>query len=313
MAARNQDKREQQAHQALCPECGSATLETVHVEETFDHGGRKKPIHLTASLPIKHCQACDFSFEDWETEEARHRAACAQVGVQAPDEIRSIRKASGLSQREFARLTRLGGATLNRWERGHLIQNGAYDDYLYLLRFPENLERLRGRRVLAESAIPIAGRQARMAWIYCATASQVDPTKTQALLRTYQGIWCPPPTFLPWPGTPRPGDQLWLVWRKAARAKQTFLLGAGHILSAPRHLYKSDLLWTSLDVPGIREEAFDLGYKVGDSAAFLRLSQPVLPPNGALPQAADLGPLHPGMNVASQDQERKLDSLLAIP
>src|SRR5437870_647051 len=133
MSARNLDKREHQGHKALCPQCGTPNLETVQVEETFDHGGRKKPIHVTALLPIKHCRACDFSFEDWQTEEAKHRAACAQVGVQNPQEIRSIREGYGLSQRDFARLTRLGGATLNRWERGHLIQNGAYDDYLYLL------------------------------------------------------------------------------------------------------------------------------------------------------------------------------------
>lgn len=129
-----------------CPECGQPDLETVQVEETFDYGGRKKPIRVTAQLPVKRCRACNFSFEDEETEKARHRAACAQVGVQTPDEIRSIRKASGLSGRKFAHLTRLGEATLNRWERGHLIQNGAYDDYLYLLRFPENLARLEERR-----------------------------------------------------------------------------------------------------------------------------------------------------------------------
>jgi putative zinc finger/helix-turn-helix YgiT family protein len=140
------NEQEEQSHKVLCPECGTPNLETVQVEETFDHGGRKKPTHVTALIPIKHCRNCDFSFEDRETEKTKHRAACAQVGVQAPEEIRSIRKASGLSQREFARLTRLGGATLNRWERGHLIQNGAYDDYLYLLRFPENLERLKERR-----------------------------------------------------------------------------------------------------------------------------------------------------------------------
>jgi putative zinc finger/helix-turn-helix YgiT family protein len=146
MSVQGTSKRNANGQEVLCPQCGTANLETVEVEEAFDYGGRKEPIHVTALLPIKHCRKCDFSFEDWHTENARHGAACAQVGVQTPEEIRSIRRASGLSQREFARLTRLGGATLNRWERGHLIQNGAYDDYLYLLRYPENLERLKKRR-----------------------------------------------------------------------------------------------------------------------------------------------------------------------
>src|SRR5207237_108542 len=132
MSARKRNKKEKreenEGQEGLCPQCGASDLETVQVEETFDHGGRKKPIHVTAVLPIKHCRRCDFSFEDWETETARHRAACAAVGVQAPEDIRRLRKALGLSQKELARLTRLGGATLNRWERGHLMQNGAYDD-----------------------------------------------------------------------------------------------------------------------------------------------------------------------------------------
>jgi putative zinc finger/helix-turn-helix YgiT family protein len=146
MSSQKSDVKHNEAGGFLCPQCGTAQVETIQVEETFDHGGRKKPIRVTARLPIKHCRKCDFSFEDWETEEARHRAACAHVGVQSPAEIRAIRKKYDLSQKAFAQLTRLGGATLNRWERSHLIQNGAYDDYLYLLGFPENLERLKDRR-----------------------------------------------------------------------------------------------------------------------------------------------------------------------
>jgi putative zinc finger/helix-turn-helix YgiT family protein len=163
MSAQKQNKtekrKENEDQEVLCPQCGASGLETVQVEETFDHGGRKEPIHVTAVLPVKHCRKCDFAFEDWETEKARHRAACAAVGVQPPEEIRRLRQAVGLSQREFARLTRLGGATLNRWERGHLIQNGAYDDYLYLLRFPENVERLRQRKATGLPASPKNGRE----------------------------------------------------------------------------------------------------------------------------------------------------------
>ena len=35
---------------------------------------------------------------------------------------------------------------MSRWERGILIQNGAYDNYLYWIGFSENLRRLRERK-----------------------------------------------------------------------------------------------------------------------------------------------------------------------
>jgi DNA-binding transcriptional regulator YiaG len=63
-----------------------------------------------------------------------------------PAEVRAVRqKAGSLSRAEFARITRLGEATIGRWERGELIQNAANDQLLYLLTFPENVVRLRDR------------------------------------------------------------------------------------------------------------------------------------------------------------------------
>ena len=51
-----------------------------------------------------------------------------------------------MSRAVFSRLTRIGEASLGRWENGLLIQNLAYDHLLYLLTFPENLERLKFRK-----------------------------------------------------------------------------------------------------------------------------------------------------------------------
>jgi DNA-binding transcriptional regulator YiaG len=130
----------------LCPECGSQDVETLQETESFDHGGRETPIRVTATLPIKHCRKCKFAFEDGETEMARHEAACAQLGVLTPKQIRSIRETAGLSREEFARQARLDVVALGHWEYGHVIQNSAYDDYLYLLSFADNLQRLRQRR-----------------------------------------------------------------------------------------------------------------------------------------------------------------------
>jgi putative zinc finger/helix-turn-helix YgiT family protein len=129
-----------------CLECGSEALEPRCDEETFEYGGREKPFTVTARIPSILCKACGIRFYNDAAEWERHAAACRHLGVMTPDEIRTLRKRYGLTQEAFAELTGLGVASLGRWERGAGIQNEAYDALLYLLTFPENVERLRGRR-----------------------------------------------------------------------------------------------------------------------------------------------------------------------
>jgi len=62
-----------------------------------------------------------------------------------PAEIVALRNKYRLTRAQFAEKTRIGEASLARWETGELIQNPANDGYMYLLSFPENLERLEGR------------------------------------------------------------------------------------------------------------------------------------------------------------------------
>jgi DNA-binding transcriptional regulator YiaG len=92
------------------------------------------------------CNQCGFQFTDEVAEEARHEAVCRHLGVMTPKEIKEIRKSYGMSRAEFSHLTRIGEASLARWENGLLIQSPAYDQLLYLLTFPENLERLKSTR-----------------------------------------------------------------------------------------------------------------------------------------------------------------------
>ena len=63
----------------------------------------------------------------------------------SPEEIKAIRKHLGLSRAEFARLTRIGEASLARWETGHIVQNAAMDNYLRLLSYEENVKRIAWR------------------------------------------------------------------------------------------------------------------------------------------------------------------------
>jgi putative zinc finger/helix-turn-helix YgiT family protein len=57
-----------------------------------------------------------------------------KYGLLSADEIRSLRERLGLTQAALARLLRLGGNTLSRWEAGRNAQTAAMDVLLRLVR-----------------------------------------------------------------------------------------------------------------------------------------------------------------------------------
>ena len=70
----------------------------------------------------------------------------AKYRLLADEEIRSIRERYGLTQRDLARLLRLGNNTLSRWESGRNAQTAAMDVLLRLVRdVPGSLEYLRSQ------------------------------------------------------------------------------------------------------------------------------------------------------------------------
>jgi putative zinc finger/helix-turn-helix YgiT family protein len=135
----------------VCPNCGSARIESYMHDERFLYGAGEAAVELCATVPIRRCANCGFEFTDEAAETARHEAVCRHLGVLSPAEILKIRKDSGLSRAEFARLSRIGEASLHRWENGLLIQNPAMDSYLRLLAYRENLQRLRDKTSPANS------------------------------------------------------------------------------------------------------------------------------------------------------------------
>jgi putative zinc finger/helix-turn-helix YgiT family protein len=139
-----------------CPTCGDHNVRTTLETETFSYGDGPEAVELTVRIPVRTCDSCGFQFTDDIAEEARHEAVCRHLGMMSPKEIQRIRKAYGMSRADFARLTRIGEASLARWESGQLIQSSAYDHFLYLLSFPENLERLKSRR---SGEQPLSSRQ----------------------------------------------------------------------------------------------------------------------------------------------------------
>lgn len=128
-----------------CGRCESKKIETTFEDYAFEYGAGENQIELTASVPVRKCQACGYQFLDEKTDDIQHEAVCKHLGVMTPAQVISLRGLYGLNRAQFAKTTKLGEATLARWEKSLLIQNAAYDNYLYLLGWKENLERIRSR------------------------------------------------------------------------------------------------------------------------------------------------------------------------
>lgn len=127
-----------------CVQCGAPGVTTMLHRDSFWYGLGEDVTALHTTIPVRCCGACGFECVDEEGMLIRHEAVCQHLGVLGPTEIRAIREHHGLSRETFAWITGLEEATLDKWENGAQIQGRADDNYLRLLAFPENLERLRG-------------------------------------------------------------------------------------------------------------------------------------------------------------------------
>ncbi|MBZ0231483.1 MAG: type II toxin-antitoxin system MqsA family antitoxin [Deltaproteobacteria bacterium] len=100
-------------------------------------------VHLT-------CPRCGETVLELREWKRQHENAIAiyreRHGLLSADEIRAIRKQLGLNQAALARLLRLGGNTVSRWESGRNVQSGAMDILLRMLRdLPGSVAYLRKR------------------------------------------------------------------------------------------------------------------------------------------------------------------------
>lgn len=129
----------------VCALCGAASVRTEVRPETFPHGSSDDAVNINVDIPVRVCESCHFEFTDAEADDIRHEAICRHLGVLTPSQISGIRKSYGSSRANWAELTGLGEASQARWENGQIIQNLANDRYLYLLMFPQNVDRLRER------------------------------------------------------------------------------------------------------------------------------------------------------------------------
>lgn len=129
-----------------CPDCERFNVQTEHILDTFRYGVGESAVEITCELPVRICIDCGLRFLDREAEEIKHAAVCRHLARLTPEEIRSTRERVG-TQSEFSLLTGIGEASQSRWETGASIQSKAYDNYLFLLKYPENVQRLRARMV----------------------------------------------------------------------------------------------------------------------------------------------------------------------
>lgn len=141
------------ASQLECPSCGSNSVNSVPQIEHFSYGDKTNSVVLSASIQVHHCASCGMSFTAEDASDSRHEAVCRHLGVLTPVEVRQVRERYELSQMEFAELSKIGKASLARWENGVLIQNQANDNLLYLLTYEDNFERIRERVNFPKAAL----------------------------------------------------------------------------------------------------------------------------------------------------------------
>lgn len=125
----------------MCDECGNTNVQTTFRKDRFVYGVGDNAVELEAEIPVCECNDCGFKFIPFEAEELKHEAICDHLGVMPPAEVLQIRTRYG-SRSNFSDLTGVGEASIGRWERGALIQNTAYDRYLWLLSYDDNAKRL---------------------------------------------------------------------------------------------------------------------------------------------------------------------------
>lgn len=141
----NSDKasRPPRESEMTCPQCQSNRVSTTIRDYEYVYGAGESAITLQVEIPVRSCSDCECQFTDWEAEEMMHNALCTHFGVLNPSEIAGLRAKHQMSRADFARLTGLGEASLNRWEKGINIQSVSHDRFLRLLDDPRILSRLK--------------------------------------------------------------------------------------------------------------------------------------------------------------------------
>lgn len=127
-----------------CPSCGTRMAEK-RGSLRLPVNGEEVSVPSALHLGCPKCGEIVLRFQDAKR---LHEDAIAvyrkRHGLLSADEIRAIRERYSLTQADLARLLRLGGNTVSRWESGRNVQTAAMDILLRLIRdLPGSLDYLR--------------------------------------------------------------------------------------------------------------------------------------------------------------------------
>jgi putative zinc finger/helix-turn-helix YgiT family protein len=127
-----------------CPSCGTAMVEKRGALRLPVNG---EEVSVPSALHLS-CPKCGEIVLRFQDAKRLHEDAIAiyrkRHGLLSADEIRAIRERYSLTQADLARLLRLGGNTVSRWESGRNVQMAAMDMLLRLIRdLPGSLDYLR--------------------------------------------------------------------------------------------------------------------------------------------------------------------------
>lgn len=174
--------------ESTCPNCDSTNVRAYKRIDTFNYGVGQDAVRLSAEIPAYRCGSCGLEFSGEGAEHLRHRAVCEHLGLLTPARITSIRARYGLSRAKFAAISRIGMATLARWESGETLQNAAMDVYMRLLARPDVYDLVVSGEIFeeADSARDVAppGPKERFR-----SLGKLDPAEQARRTERSQGFW----------------------------------------------------------------------------------------------------------------------------
>jgi len=133
-SAKKKPVRARSVPENACPSCGSLMKEAAATLKV-PVNGESVAVAFAKHLRCPKCGEIVLRLRDakrlQEDAVALYRR---KNGLLAADEIRAVRERYGLTQSELAKLLRLGGNTVSRWESGRNAQSAAMDVLLRLIR-----------------------------------------------------------------------------------------------------------------------------------------------------------------------------------
>lgn len=122
------------SHGAVCPACGTRTLQKARVpyEVTF-----RDRAYTVPDAEVMQCESCGEIFFAPGQSDALQRAASdrarKEMGLLTGTEIASFRNTLGLTQTRLETALGVPAKTVARWEVGSVLQSRAADRFLRLL------------------------------------------------------------------------------------------------------------------------------------------------------------------------------------